>query len=390
MIDERTTQLRDLGRELRWNQAYYRLAGASDVPCAELRARVVEANRALVERGARRRSRSATPARSTAPQGVLAIKPSGVAVRRAAARATCSCRPRDRRASSTGDQRPSSDTPTHLALVRAFAGGRRDRPHALAVRDRVGAGAPRHPVPRDDARRSLPRRRARDARSHRRGDRGRLRGADRRRDPRDVRASADSTRCAVPAALVASHGPFDWGRRSRRRSRTRSRSRPSPRSRYRALSSPEHREPIAEALLDRSTSSASTAPAPTTGSRRDRTRSASTSAPSPRARCSSTAPTAASSGTSVHAYENGVIDERLPAPDDDVELEPDWALQDPRDYVRSLQAAVPALLAETGVSPGGRDRHRHRLHLVHDAARRSPTGRRSACSTISAASRTPG
>ena len=57
-------------------------------------------------------------------------------------------------------------------------------------------------------------------------------------------------------------------------------------------------------------------------------------------------------GTSIHAYENGVLDSRLPPPDEDVEVGPDWALQDPRDYVRSLQSAVPRLLAETGVSPG--------------------------------------
>ena len=56
-------------------------------------------------------------------------------------------------------------------------------------------------------------------------------------------------------------------------------------------------------------------------------------------------------GTSVYRYENGVIDERLPPPDDDVVLEPDWALQDPRDYLRTFQQAVPALLAETGVAP---------------------------------------
>ena len=56
-------------------------------------------------------------------------------------------------------------------------------------------------------------------------------------------------------------------------------------------------------------------------------------------------------GESVYVYENGVIDERLPAPDDDVELGHDWALQDPRDYVRSLQTAVPRLLAETGTHP---------------------------------------
>jgi L-ribulokinase len=56
-------------------------------------------------------------------------------------------------------------------------------------------------------------------------------------------------------------------------------------------------------------------------------------------------------GTQVYRYRNGVIDERLPAPDDDVRLEHDWALQDPEDYVRTLQEAVPALLAETGADP---------------------------------------
>ena len=94
--------------------------------------------------------------------------------------------------------------------------------------------------------------------------------------------------------------------------------------------------------------------------------------------------------TSVYLYRNGVIDERLPAPDDDVVLEPDWALQDPEDYVRTFQATVPALLAETGVDPAevigiGID-----FTVVHDAADDSPTARRSACSTIFAASRMRG
>ena len=57
-------------------------------------------------------------------------------------------------------------------------------------------------------------------------------------------------------------------------------------------------------------------------------------------------------GSAVYPYRNGVIDERLPAPHEDVELEPDWALQDPEDYLRTLQEAVPALLSETGVDPG--------------------------------------
>ena len=56
-------------------------------------------------------------------------------------------------------------------------------------------------------------------------------------------------------------------------------------------------------------------------------------------------------GTATYRYRNGVIDERLPAPDDGVELGPDWALQDPEDYVRTLQEAVPQVLAETGVDP---------------------------------------
>jgi L-ribulokinase len=55
--------------------------------------------------------------------------------------------------------------------------------------------------------------------------------------------------------------------------------------------------------------------------------------------------------TRIYRYRNGVIDERLPAPDDDVRLEPEWALQDPEDYVRTLQETVPGLLAETGVDP---------------------------------------
>jgi ribulose kinase len=56
-------------------------------------------------------------------------------------------------------------------------------------------------------------------------------------------------------------------------------------------------------------------------------------------------------GTSVYGYRNGVIDERLPAPNDDISLGPDWALQDPTDYVRTVQETVPALLTETGVDP---------------------------------------
>ncbi len=53
--------------------------------------------------------------------------------------------------------------------------------------------------------------------------------------------------------------------------------------------------------------------------------------------------------TAVHPYANGVIDERLP--DSGVRLEPDWALQDPNDYLEVFKQAIPAVLKESGVDP---------------------------------------
>ena len=50
---------------------------------------------------------------------------------------------------------------------------------------------------------------------------------------------------------------------------------------------------------------------------------------------------------SVSPYPNAVIDERLPGSES--ELDPEWALQDPADYVRALEQAVPEVLA--GVRP---------------------------------------
>ena len=73
-------------------------------------------------------------------------------------------------------------------------------------------------------------------------------------------------------------------------------------------------------------------------------------------------------GSSVYRYGNGVIDEHLPAPDDDVRLGPDWALQDPDDYLRTFQQAVPAALADGWRRPGDGRRGGHRLHGLHDAA----------------------
>ncbi|MFN8486083.1 MAG: ribulokinase [Caldilineaceae bacterium] len=54
--------------------------------------------------------------------------------------------------------------------------------------------------------------------------------------------------------------------------------------------------------------------------------------------------------TAVYPYSNGVIDERLP--ESGARLEPDWALQDPNDYIETLKRTVPAVLKESGVDPG--------------------------------------
>jgi L-ribulokinase len=54
-------------------------------------------------------------------------------------------------------------------------------------------------------------------------------------------------------------------------------------------------------------------------------------------------------GSAVHEYAHGVIDRVLPATG--AELPPDWALQDPRDYLDVLRHAVPAALAASGVDP---------------------------------------
>ncbi len=51
----------------------------------------------------------------------------------------------------------------------------------------------------------------------------------------------------------------------------------------------------------------------------------------------------------VHHYANGVIDEKLPGTD--IRLDPDFALQDPNDYLEVFKQAIPAVLKEAGVGP---------------------------------------
>ena len=52
--------------------------------------------------------------------------------------------------------------------------------------------------------------------------------------------------------------------------------------------------------------------------------------------------------TSVYKYANGVIDESLPT--SGARLPPEWALQDPLDYMRTLSTTIPVVLREAGVS----------------------------------------
>ena len=54
--------------------------------------------------------------------------------------------------------------------------------------------------------------------------------------------------------------------------------------------------------------------------------------------------------SAVYPYSDGVIDERLPG--SGVRLEPDWALQNPIDYVTAVTDTVPRVLQESGVDPG--------------------------------------
>jgi L-ribulokinase len=55
-------------------------------------------------------------------------------------------------------------------------------------------------------------------------------------------------------------------------------------------------------------------------------------------------------GSAVHEYRHGVMDTVLAA--SGRPLPPDWALQDPADYLDVLRYAVPAAVAKAGIAPG--------------------------------------
>lgn len=53
--------------------------------------------------------------------------------------------------------------------------------------------------------------------------------------------------------------------------------------------------------------------------------------------------------TAIYPYKHSVIDEKLPGTN--LRLEPDWALQDPDDYIRTFKHTVPAVLKQSGTDP---------------------------------------
>ena len=103
---------------------------------------------------------------------------------------------------------PSSDTPTHLELYRAFPGDRRRRPRPQRIRHDVRPGPPRDPLLRDDPRRPLPRPGAGHPAPPRSGGRT---DYERNTGKVIVERFAGLDPLEMPAVLVAGHGPFAWG-----------------------------------------------------------------------------------------------------------------------------------------------------------------------------------
>ena len=64
-------------------------------------------------------------------------------------------------------------------------------------------------------------------------------------------------------------------------------------------------------------------------------------------------------------YSNGVLDRELPGGG---ALGPDFALQDPLDYLTVLSEGTPVVLRSAGIDGKHRSRHRSRLHLLRRSA----------------------
>jgi L-ribulose-5-phosphate 4-epimerase len=169
---------------------------------AELRERAYDANREIVGAGLVVLTFGNASAVDR-PARVMAIKPSGVPydVLGPVGMVVVDL---ETGAALDGAYRPSSDTPTHLALYRSFQRvGGIVHTHS-PLRDGLGAGLPRHSLPRHDARRPLLRPGACHAPADASGDRGRLRAAHRGRDRRDaLRPRARPARDAGRARRLA-------------------------------------------------------------------------------------------------------------------------------------------------------------------------------------------
>jgi L-ribulose-5-phosphate 4-epimerase len=220
----------------------------SPLSLLELREQVWRANQALVGAGLVTLSFGNASGVDRAA-GVLVIKPSGVPYDQLLPEHLVAVALEDGRVVE-GELRPSSDTPTHLALYRRFPEiGGVVHTHSTAATAWAQAGRSIPPLGTTHA-------------DHFHGpcrSRGSMLEAE-------VGGEYEAETGAViietlqrlglsaaemPAALVASHGPFTWGRRARRRPTTPPPSRPW--RRWRAGPSPSTRtvEPIERYLLER-------------------------------------------------------------------------------------------------------------------------------------------
>ena len=72
--------------------------------------------------------------------------------------------------------------------------------------------------------------------------------------------------------------------------------------------------------------------------------------------------------TAMQAYPDGVIDVKLPG--SGKRLEPDWALQNPRDYLHVIEQTIPQSPQGVPRTRRGRHRNRDRFYLMHNASHR--------------------
>jgi L-ribulose-5-phosphate 4-epimerase len=172
-----------------------------------LRERVFEANRALVERGLVLGT-FGNVSGVDREAGLLLIKPSGVPYERLTAALLVPVA-LDTGQVLAGDLRPSSDTPTHLELYRAFPCGGVAHSHSLYA---TAFAQARRPVPcmgtthADYFRGDVPVTRAltrAEVAGEYEAETGRVIVETFRAGGLDAGQ--------VPAVLVASHGPFTWG-----------------------------------------------------------------------------------------------------------------------------------------------------------------------------------